>query len=388
MKQSLRAVAQYFLLPALLIFFYMFKKWRPNNKIRLVLMESRYFGHQCLEPEVFLHERQVARESGSRDIWVCSIGKRSNAINPHLWDLRRQSLPVIPSWIASAAVYWRNRRSIANLEIGPASIYRLNFLCSRPSTLRLGAHDVKRRLRILSLLGEPERPYVVFTIRDPKVAYDPRDLRNREVRDFEPAMLALVEKGFNVMRVVSTTDDPVRVDSRHVLDWQVLRDGQPGDELALISGASFVVSTTTGGDSLALALRRPVLYIDSARLRLVFLGTELATFQMPEFCDLKDGKVLNFNEVLRYGLGWLRESREFTTKGIRVINSSPEQIREIVIEYVKYQGTEVSSEFVNNQSAWRRILLDHHGHEIQERHGNIRAWMHPATLRSLDVKAS
>lgn len=351
-------------------------------------MESRYFGHQCLEPEVFLYERQVARESGSRDIWVCSIGKRSNAINPHLWDLRRQSLPVIPSWIASAAVYWRNRCSIANLEIEPASIYRLNFLCNHPSTLPLETHDVKRRLRVLSFLGEPERPYVVFTIRDPKVAYDPRDLRNREVRDFEPAMLALVEKGFNVIRVVSATDDPVRVTSRHLMDWQVLRDGEPGDELALISGASFVVSTTTGGDSLALALRRPVLYVDSARLRLVFLGTELATFQMPEFCDLENGKVLNFKEVLDYGLGWLRESREFTTKGIRVINSSPEQIREIVIEYLKYQVAEGSSEFTNNQSAWRRMLYDHHGDEIRERHGAIRAWMHPATLRSLDVEVS
>jgi len=376
------------MLPAFLLFFFVFKRWRPNSKIRLVLMESRYFGHQCLEPEVFLHERQVARESGSRDIWVCSIGKRSSAINPYLWDLRRQSLPVIPSWIASMAVSWSRRRSIASLEVGPASIYRLNFLRNRPSALPLEAHDVKRRLRILSLLSEPERPYVVFTIRDPKVAYDPRDLRNREVRDFEPAMLALVEKGFNVMRVVSATDDPVRVASRHVLDWQVLRDGQPGDELALVSGASFVVSTTTGGDSLALALRRPVLYIDSARLRLVFLGTELATFQMPEFYDLENGKALNFKEVLDYGLGWLRESREFTAKGIRVTNSSPEQIREIVIEYLKCQVAEGSSESINNQSAWRRMLYDHHGDAIRERHGDIRAWMHPATLRSLDVEVS
>jgi len=371
-----------------MLFFFVLKKWRPNNKIRLVLMESRYFGHQCLEPEVFLHEWQVARESGGRDIWVCSIGKRSNAINPYLWDLRRQSLPVIPSWIASVVVYWSNRRSIANLEIRPASIYRLNFLCNYTSALPFGAHDLQRRSRILSLLSEPERPYVVLTIRDSKVVYDPRDLRNRQVRDFEPAMLALVEKGFNVLRVVSTTDDPIRVASRHILDWQVLRDGQPGDEIALISGASFVVSTTTGGDSLALALRRPVLYIDSARLRLVFLGTELATFQMPEFCDLKTGKFLNFNEVLDYGLGWIRESREFTAKGIRVINSSPERIRDNVLEYLRCQGAEVSSEFVDNQGAWRRILHNHHGEEIRERHGDIRAWMHSATLRSLDVEAS
>jgi putative glycosyltransferase (TIGR04372 family) len=163
----------------------------------------------------------------------------------------------------------------------------------------------------------------------------------------------------------------------------VLEDGEPGDELAIISGASFVVSTTTGGDCLALAYRRPVLYVDSARFYLVFLATELATFQLPRMEDSQNGDILSLNQILERGLGWVAEQQSFTDANVTVVRSTPEEIRDYVAEYCSSETWKRVDALDANEDNWRDLLLSHHRSEILKRHGPIRARMHPASKNVL-----
>lgn len=352
----------------------------PGRKVRIVVMDPRYFGHQCLEPEVFWNDWQSAKESGSRDVWMCCLGKKSAAANSYLWEHTREKFPTVPSWIVTRLAPWLGRLKFSNVVLMEASIYRLNFLTERASTLPPPSTFMARRTEILSNLSSPERPYVVFTIREPDVSYDPVDPRNRDINDFIPSMQALTQRGFNVIRLTSKTKYPLTSDDRHVLDWQVLVDGREADELALISGAAFVVSSTTGGDCLALAYRRPVLYIDSARLYLAFLGTGLATFQIPRLLDVRSGQKLGLREILARNLGWTGEVQSFTDAGVTIMNSDASEIAKVVSEYADLLSPEQGDEIRASQGNWRQQFLARHHPDVKSRHGEIRAQMLPSSV--------
>ena len=351
-----------------------------NRRVRVVLMDPRLFGHQSLEPEVFWNDWQSSVEKGCRDIWYCSLGRKQAASNLFLWQLAHDRLPTIPSWFASDLQYWQKRFAWHVILFMPASIYRLNFLLQRATFLPPPETWKFRRDQILSNLEAPQRPYVVFTIRASYVSYDPHDPRNRSLDDFVPAMQALIERGYNVVRVNSATSELISETSSHILDWRVRESGKPGDELALISGAAFVVSTTTGGDCLALAYRRPVLYVDSARFYLVFLGSELATFQVPKIVDIATGMTLDMRELLSRGLGWVGEPRQFAQRGARILNSDASELKASVLEYENLISRNLPrSEF--EDEAWRSLLLQSHGDEIRPRHGEILARMLPSSRK-------
>jgi len=342
-------------------------------------MDPRYFGHQCLEPEVFWDDVKCSEESGSRDIWLCCLGKRSTASNRHLWEVTKRRFPTVPSWIASALHFWRRRLHFTQIELLEASIYRLNFLTRRPTTLPASAVMSERRSEILSRLDNPERPYVVFTIREGDSS---EDLRNRKVQEMIPAMIELTRRGFNVVRLTSRSKDLISDQSRNLLDWQVQQNGVSGDELVLISGASFVVSTLTGGDCLALAYRKPVLYLDSLRFYLMFLGTELATFQVARFMDGASGATLTLADLLSRNLGWFGDQRELTGAGVNVVKSTPAEIREYVVEYLQMLRAGLSPEQESGQDRWRELLLSKHGKEIEEKNGEVRATLLPSSVKS------
>ena len=367
-------------LPFALLVTAMLKILVPGRKVRIVVMDPRYFGHQCLEPEVFWNDWQSAKESGSRDVWLCCLGKKSAAANSYLWEHTREKFPTVPSWIVTRLAPWLEKLKFSNVVLMEASIYRLNFLTERASTLPPSPTFTARRTEILSNLSSPERPYVVFTIREPDVSYDPVDPRNRDINDFVPSMQALTRHGFNVIRLTSKTKYPLKSTGRHILDWQVLVDGRAADELALISGAAFVVSSTTGGDCLALAYRRPVLYIDSARLYLVFLGTELATFQVPLMADTETGERLRLQQLLTKGLGWVSDSRLFKRTGVSIVNSSPTEIESNVVEFLELLSQQSRGFTLDIQDDWRRLLLSVHQDEVQARHGLIHARMLPSSI--------
>jgi len=346
-------------------------------------MDPRLFGHQSLEPEVFWDDWQTDVEKGSQHAWFCCLGKKSNASNAHLWQLAKDKFPTLPSWLVTSAAHWKKRFKFSQLILLDASIYRLGFLTRRETTLPRAETMSIRRREILSNIAEPERPYVVFTIREFDRSNKVNELRNRQISDLLPAMSALVERGFNIVRLTSSTKDPIVSANEHVLDWQVLVNGRPGDELAVVSGASFVVSTTTGGDCLALAYRRPVLYLDSARFCLVFLGTELATFQMPQFLDTKTGRFLSLEQLLECDLGWVGEQGAFAKAGVTVVNSDPEEIRNVVIQYHDMGAWRGDYTADAGDVMWREMLMMRHGEQVTRRHGPIRALMHPSSKHAL-----
>ena len=370
MKLALRLLVRIVALPLVLVVLGVGWLMRRYVRFRVVVMEPRFFGHLALEPEVFINEGRVVSNTRPREVLRCTLGKASRASNIGLWKLRHKSLPTFPSWIVTAIQYWQSILKASVIEIVSADYHRLNFLKTTEVTLPSGGCFEQRRGEILQRFKEPHRPYVIFTVRD--VDSD-QDLRNREIRDFEPAMLALTDYGFNVIRLTSKTHDRISAFDQNILDFQTQIDGRELDELALVSNASFIVSSTTGIDCLALAYRRPVLYIDAARFFYMFLGTELATIHMPRFVSVESEKLITLAELLELDLGWVKHSSSFFENGVKVLNSSPEEIQACVTQYAQAHLQPIKANSASLQDQWRSQLLDRHAEQIDSRHGDIRA---------------
>lgn len=370
MKLALRLLVRIVALPLVLVVLGVGRLMRRYVRFRVVIMEPRFFGHLALEPEVFINEGRVVSSTRPRQVLRCTLGKVSRASNIGLWKLRHNSLPTLPSWIVTDIRYWQSILKASIIEIVSADYHRLNFLSKTKVTLPSGGCLEQRRGEILQRFKEPHRQYVIFTVRD---ANSDQDLRNREIRDFEPAMLALSDNGFNVIRLTSKTNDRVSVVDPNILDFQTQIDGRELDELALVSNASFIVSSTTGIDCLALAYRRPVLYIDAARFFYMFLGTELATVHMPRFVSVESEKLITLSELLELDLGWAKHSFSFFENGVKVLNSPPEEIKACVTQYAQAHLRPVNTNSASLQDQWRSQLLNRHAEQIDSRHGDIRA---------------
>lgn len=364
---SLRLLLKVPIIPFMLGFLGIAKLISPYIKIRVVIMEPRFFGHLALEPEVFMNDLLLWRNSRPRVIQFCTLGKKSQASNIGLWKIRKKSLPSLPSWSVSVLIALQSRLKTPIVDVVGAGYHRLNFLTKSEPTLPRSSSFVHRRNQILQRLEEPEKPYVIFTVREHSA--NP-DLRNRRVKDFEPSMMALAQNGYNIVRLTSQTVDTVSLDDPRVLDYQTEVTGHSLDELALVAGSRFVVSSTTGVDCLALAYRRPVLYVDAARFYYMFLGTELATILMPRFVHLSDNEPIKLSELLELGLGWVKDANCFHENGVGIVNSSPNEIRECVEHFSRtYMNSGLNSD--PRQEVWKHKLLSRHSDEVSARHGAI-----------------
>jgi hypothetical protein len=104
---------------------------------------------------------------------------------------------------------------------------------------------------------------------------------------------------------------------------------------------------------------------------------------MPRFEDIEKGESLKLEQILQRGLGWVGEQSAFVKAGVRVINSSPMEIRDHVVEYHATGDWHHCTAEDALERTWREMLLIRHGDVVAKRHGPIRARMHPASKRSL-----
>jgi len=335
-------------------------------------MEPRFFGHQCLEPEVFLMDSlEPQKPNRVREMRFACLGKRANAANQTLWDIRKKQLRSIPSWVVSEVVRQEFGRTSDKILVRHADYHRLNRLTQTPTSLPISRELSSRYETICELHSVPRRPLVIVTVREATTGDG--DLRNRRIADFRIAIETLVGRGYNVIRLTHRTADPADFSLAGFIDYQVARHGLPGDELALIANCDFVVSTTTGIDCLALAYRKPVLYIDAARFFYMFLGTELATCHLPEYEDLETGQLISLPELLDRGLGWVKHSEAFELAGVRVRKTSPADIARVVDDYERKIGHQMPTVRDDVEPHWQKQLMERHGKEILSRHGKIYA---------------
>jgi putative glycosyltransferase (TIGR04372 family) len=111
-------------------------------------------------------------------------------------------------------------------------------------------------------------------------------------------------------------------------------------DIYLGAKCAFCVSTATGWDAVPLIFRRPIVYVNMSpagyfqTFRDVFLGI------FKHHLDLTSNRKLSLVEIFSRGVGFCVVTPEYESEGVYLIENTPEEIRDVVIEMVeRLKGT-------------------------------------------------
>ena len=372
--------------------------------VRTFISNHKLFGHLCLEPEKYLSAKSSELElyeigfNGEKtpdnigpiffpqsktrwtiDLW--SFGRPNSRSNNALVRMWKRELWVVPSFVVDVLL-----RANGRYRKPPIIDYRFSTLLSSDryldhsdAHLRLTVKENQDAQTTLRRMGLQEgQQFACFVVREGDEAESLS--RNHSVHDFEAAALALAETGVAVVRMGATNCTPMKLKHDLVFDYANTGNRSELADIYLMANCLFVVSTMSGPDALALAFRRPVLYIDVAHYGLVFSGTSLTTWVPARLKDMTTSNNLSLTESFARGVGWYWKDSQFTDAGIGIDKSSPDEISAYVLEM--FESNQATSKTTSHaiEENYQTQMADSMGDLGRLWHGPVRSRLAPKFL--------
>ena len=328
-------------LPVVFIFYLL----RKYVVVEFVLPNVTLFGHLALEPEKVLSNiaSYGSRSVGDpKRVLIWSLGKSREQVNKALVKIWRRELFVLPSAIVDAM--HRASKWLPNFEMRVLQFDKLHEndhvldLCD--SNLKFTSSEIEMGEKYLRHVGiEAHTPYICLVVRE--AAWAPPTtgpsssgtLRSRSFEDFLLAAEALADLGVAVIKLGAA--GTFKTAGTKIIDYANSKDKSEFLDVYLPAHAKCVVSTMSGPDAVALVGRVPVLYVDIAQYSLCFAGTRLVTWVPARLISQKSGRAMSLSETFESGAGRFLGSSAFEHAGIKIEQSSPEQIRDYCLDFYK-----------------------------------------------------
>ena len=326
-------------LPVVFIFYLL----RKYVVVEFVLPNVTLFGHLALEPEKVLSNiaSQGSRSVGDpKRVLIWSLGKSREQVNKALVKIWRRELFVLPSAVIDAM--HRASKWLPNFEMKVLQFDKLHEndhvldLCD--SNLKFTSSEIEMGEKYLRHVGiEAHTPYICLVVRE--AAWAPPTtgpsssgtLRSRSFEDFLLAAEALADLGVAVVKLGAA--GTFKTAGTKIIDYANSKDKSEFLDVYLPAHAKCVVSTMSGPDAVALVGRVPVLYVDIAQYSLCFAGTRLVTWVPARLISQKSGRAMSLSETFESGAGRFLGSSAFEQAGIKIEQSSPEQIRDYCLDF-------------------------------------------------------
>ena len=319
---------------------------KPWLLVRWGDLRSDRIGHFAANTELYLCERDAGLNLPGRH-HVDIFFMEGPICNQQLAKMWKRVLRVWPAWIVLALR--RVNRLIpggAVHEIGSNTQHDRdvhNLLDRFPPHLKFTAEEEISGEAGLRMMGIPAgAPFVCLVVRDSAYleAHQTKDwnyhnYRDSDIRNYVLAAEVLADRGYFVIRMGAKVNEPMKTTHSNIIDYA--SNGMRSDFMDIYLGAkcAFCISTGTGLDAIPEMLRRPIVYVN-----LVPLGY-VHTFRA-EFLSLtkkhvlkKSQQVLTHREIFTHGIGFCMRTFDYESKGIQLIENTPEEIRDAAVEMVE-----------------------------------------------------
>lgn len=365
-------------------------------QVRTFMTHQQLFGHLALEPtkylaakdlKIGLHEIgfdgekipsniSVTLEHDAQkryfDLW--SFGNTDGRANKQLVKMWKREVRSIPSWLMGALLGANQRlRKPAIVDYRFSTLVSVDrYLDGTKSHLAFSSTERKNAQSALRKMGiKEDRPFVCLVARHG--GEQDSSLRNRSIEDFESSVEALTQRGITVVRMGSKDSPPLRSLSPLVIDYANSEDKSELVDIYLLAHCHFIISTMSGPDAMALAFRRPALYIDIAHYSLCFTGSSLTTWTPAKIVRSNNKQPLSLREVFNTGAGYFWKDSQFASAGLEVLRSTPDEIRNYVMEMMdRLAATGGASESLL-QAEYRKVMMEAMGDLGHLWHGEVRS---------------
>jgi len=318
---------------------------QPVVRFQLCIVGFHRYGHLALEPEIFLAEKEIAKENRQakkRVISIWSLGPTSKQSNRFLAKKWKEELPACPSWLVGSLYRAGSIFSFLKLDQAKLSITgSMNGLDKTDSHMSLSAEEMEEGRRRLVEIGiSPDKPYVCLIVRDgghyqskgdtESLGYE---LINFDINHFASAATELIANGYQVVRMGTGSERPFTKAPAGVIDYALSDKRSEFLDVYLAATCTFAISTQTGPDAVCMLFRRPVLYVEVTRFSQFFFGSKFATWSPVRL--LQNGKVLNLSEIVKSEIAWFKDPNLFTINGVSQQKSSELEIKDLVSAYIQ-----------------------------------------------------
>jgi putative glycosyltransferase (TIGR04372 family) len=304
----------------------------------------------ALEPEIFLAEQEILKTSGAlprRVVNVWSLGPVAKQSNRYLASKWKQELLVFPSWLVSSLHSVGSFFPFLKLNEPKLSVTgSMNGLDKTASHVSFKASEIEEgKKRLVEIGVNPDKPYVCLIVRDGghykskgEIESAGYEFLNFDINNFSGVAEVLIESGFQVIRMGSGSERPFTSKPDGVIDYALSRNRSEFLDVFIAATCEFAVSTQTGPDAVCMLFRRPVLYMDITSYCQFFFGSKIATWSPARLH--KNGKILNLSEVVNSEIAWFKDPNSFSINGISQQKSSNNELRELVLSYIRARGRE------------------------------------------------
>ena len=318
---------------------------RPWLLVRWGGLISVRIGHFAANTELYLCE-QDAGINEPKQRYVDLFYMRYRPIcNQQLAIMWKRVLRVWPSWII-APISLVNRlipggafHEIGNNTQSDRDVH--NLLDRFPPHLEFTSEEEARGEANLSAMGIPQgNPYVCLIIRDsaylaqhlPVVDWAYHNYRDSDIQNYILAAEELAERGYFVIRMGAEVTDAMKTAHPRIINYAM--NGMRSDFMDIYLGAKceFCISVGTGFDAVPSIFRRPIVFVN-----MVPLGY-LPTFRRQYLCITRryyaaaENRDLVLSEIFNKDVGLCLYTSDYESKGIKLIENTPEEIRDVVIE--------------------------------------------------------
>jgi putative glycosyltransferase (TIGR04372 family) len=371
-------------LPLALISLLLIIAIRPLVRIRIGFLHCDRIGHFAINTELYLCEKELKKNSDKTIDLFYYPRKVCNQQLANMWERRLHVLPWF--WLRPLCLI------IRKFDLSPYRVYEArggprdidNLLDSVPMQLSFTDAEEIRGETELQLMGIPEgAPFVCLAVRDAdyleeyyKITDTYHSYRDGNIENYILAAKELVDLGYYVIRMGAKVKNSALLDHSMFIDYAT--NGMRSDfmDIYLSAKCKIFVTTGTGIDCLSLVFRRPIVEINTVPIGSLRTYRKDVIALTKKHVWISSGRELTMSEIFDNGIGLGLSTNYFESMGVKLIERTPEEIRDVVIEMAdRLAGTWQAhpDDEGLQQSFWERFPSDQEAQNGKPLHGEIRS---------------
>lgn len=317
---------------------------RPWLLVRWGDLYSSRIGHFAANTELYLCEQDAGINAPKqRHVDLFYMGYRSSC-NQQLAIMWKRVLRVWPSWILAPI-------SLVNRLIPGGAVHEIgnntqhdrdvhNLLDRFPPHLELTPEEEARGEAGMRAMGIPQGAhFVCLIVRDSAYLdahqqgdWSYHNYRDSDIQNYILAAEELADRGYFVIRMGAKVREAMKTFHPRVIDYAT--NGMRSDFIDIYIGAKceFCISVGTGFDAVPLIFRRPIVYVNMVPLGYLFTFRTQFLGITKHYCAAAENRDLVLSEIFNHGVGFYTHTADYTSKGVELIENTPEEIRDVVIE--------------------------------------------------------
>lgn len=369
---------------------------RPWLLVRWGNLYSSRIGHFALNTELYFCERNAGINlPGQRHVDfffmerpICNLqlAKMWKRVL-HIWPIWTQSPIYMANWlIPGGAVH-----IIGNNTQGDRDVH--NLVDRSAPHLKFTSQEEARGDAGLRMMGIPTgTPFVCLIVRDSAYldAHSPRDwsyhnYRDSDIQNYVLAAEELADRGYFVIRMGAAVRETIKSSNPRVIDYA--SNGMRTDFMDIYLGAKceFCISGVAGFDAVPFIFRRPIAWVNFVPFGyLPTSGAQFMGITKHHFSSQKR-RDLTLMEIFTNDAGFYLRSSDYESAGIRHIENTPEEIRDVAIEMIeRLSGTwqAQDDDEALQRKFWEIFPTDAKTADGRPLHGEVRSRFGAAFLRN------